>query len=182
MIDPEFVGPVADRPIRAECFLLCDHVRLEHGKLYILGGGWTTITPDRLPLPHSVHLAIKLAVPESALASLARLSISVVDADGRAIDPAPINLNVGFAGGIPDGLGQDVPVMIPVGIDLTLVRPGTYTLHLSANGDVIAQTSFRVAEPRPVPSAADAEEARHPPRGSAVPSEVDDGVIVPTGA
>ena len=42
--------------------LLCDAAQQQGGKLYILGGGWTTINFQQVPF--NMALAIKLAIPQ----------------------------------------------------------------------------------------------------------------------
>lgn len=134
--------------IRAECFMLCDVARLEHGKLYVLGGGWDRIMPDRLPMPYGFQVAIKLAVPREATTRPIDIRLGIVDELGRDIDASPSGLSIELEKPTPESPAE-VPIMIPLGMEVTLVLPGSYRLALTVNGEPIAHTRFRVTPPRP---------------------------------
>ena len=135
--------------IRVECFMLCDHVRVENGKLYILGGGWTRLTPPYLPLPYSFHIALKLAVPAELAGAPLPLQLEVRDAEGRDIATSALDIQTEPAD-VPDqGAAPTIPLNVPLGVDLTFVSPGVFTLALAAAGERIAETALLVAAPAP---------------------------------
>ncbi len=133
---------------RVECFLLCEQVAHENGKLFILGGGWNRITPTRLPMPYSFRLVIKLALSRELENQQVRLQLEVVDAFTGQRMSDPMLLTVHPSRSTDDLVGERFPLIIPLGVDLTLVLPGTYTVRLASDDGVIAATDFLVTEPR----------------------------------
>jgi len=71
-----------------------------------------------------------------------RLRVEVADESGQTLEPPDV---VAFE--VPSDADGEVAIMIPLGVELTLVLPGQYTLRLYADDLVIAQTRFTVAQP-----------------------------------
>jgi len=132
--------------IRSECFIICDVVRLENGKMYILGGGWDLLTPTQLPLAYRFNLAIKLAIPRAEVGDPVNIELTVVDELDREIGTSPAGLRMELEEP-SDNVGDEIPLMIPLGMEVTIVLPGTYRLRLTVNDKAIAQTRFRVIPP-----------------------------------
>jgi hypothetical protein len=66
---------------------LCDYARAENGKLYIVGGGWDEIVPQRLPLEYETYLAIKLVLLWEVIAepTTAIVRVELLDANDRVL-------------------------------------------------------------------------------------------------
>lgn len=139
------------RDVWSECFLLCDYARAEHGKLYILGGGWDEIVPDRLPLDYKAYLAIKLVVRWSLIESRALIRIDLLDTDGNVLgDPVEETQIEGSPFDVPDesaGLTPIATLFMGTEVNMTLARPGTFTLRLRVNDLEVSTLGFKVAVP-----------------------------------
>ena len=92
--------------------LLADAAQAINGKLYILGGGWSTIGPD--PVPSAI--AIKIEVPWDEANKRHKLKFELVDADGRPVTvptptgEKPVQLEGDFEVGRPPGLKPGTPL------------------------------------------------------------------------
>src|SRR6266849_4778866 len=86
--------------------LLADAAQVADGKLYILGGGWTITGPG----PSPFAIALKFEVPWSRSKQKHRVSIDLLDADGRAVslggpdDPSPFVIEGEFEVDAPVGV------------------------------------------------------------------------------
>lgn len=139
--------PTTSTDLRAECFVLCDFVQVVAAKLNILGGGWDRLDPPRLPSPASFYLAIKVAVPAARADRPLPVRIDLVDAAGERADPPPLDAQIELAPA-PDAMpGADVPLLIPMRLDLTLDVAGAYVFLLRVDEEPLAQTTFRVTDP-----------------------------------
>jgi hypothetical protein len=141
-----------DRQAWTECFLLCDYARAEHGKLYIVGGGWNEIVPHQLPLDYSAYLGIKLVMRWELFVARALVRIELLNQDGSLLgDPvsetrlerAPIEGPVELAEFTPFAT-----VLMGSEVNMTLAAPGVFTLRLSVNELEVGSLRFRVAPPR----------------------------------
>ena len=145
-----------DRRARAECFILCDYARAENGKLYIVGGGWDEIVPQRLPLEFETYLAVKLVLFWEVVADPTTTVIraELLDANDRVLgDPVFETTVQGGPVDLPEELEKQGELMVALFMGneakMTLTEPGLFTLRLFVNDEAIATTTFRVAPPRP---------------------------------
>lgn len=152
---------------RAEIFVLCDFARFENGKLDILGAGWDTIHPPALPFPYQFFVAARVMVPAVLATKPVPLKVEIADESGRIVEPGEADLRVIIEPLVdtPTHVDGEIPLMLPLRIDLTLVLAGAYTIKLVVAGAVISHTSFRVAEPAALPVTIDVgpEEVLDPP-------------------
>lgn len=135
--------------VRVECFLLCDYVRFENGKLDILGGGWDQIRPTVLPSPYLFNIALKLALPARYAGRRFEMRFEIADDAGRVIEPegSAIGVELELRAEGAESVVDEIPFVFPLRMSLTVVSAGIYTLRLIFDGDSIARTAFRVAEP-----------------------------------
>ena len=145
-----------DRRARAECFILCDYARAENGKLYIVGGGWDEIVPQRLPLEFETYLAIKLVLFWEVVAGPTTTIIraELLDANDRVLGDSVFETTVqGGPVDLSEELERHGQLMVALFMGneakMTLSEPGLFTLRLFVNDEAIATTTFRVAPPRP---------------------------------
>lgn len=145
-----------DRRARAECFILCDYARAENGKLYIVGGGWDEIVPQRLPLEYETYLAIKLVLSWEVIAGStpAIVRVDLLDANDRLLGDPVFETSLGGSPvDLPEELEGQERLMVSLFMGneakMTLTEPGPFTLRLLVNDEAIATTTFRVAPPRP---------------------------------
>jgi hypothetical protein len=135
---------------------LCDYARAENGKLYIVGGGWDEIVPQRLPLEYETYLAIKLVLSCEVIAdpSTVIVRVELLDANDRVLgDPVFETALEGGPIDLPEELERQGRLMVSLFMGneakMTLTEPGLFTLRLFVNDDAIATTTFRVTPPRP---------------------------------
>ena len=141
-----------DRQAWTECFLLCDYARAEHGKLYIVGGGWDEIVPHRLPFDYKAYLGIKLVIRWELIVAQALVRVELLDQDGNLLGEPVAETRL-----------EDPPIDVPAEVaeltpfatlfmgsevNMTLTAPGVFTLRLSVNELEVASLRFRVVSPR----------------------------------
>jgi hypothetical protein len=98
--------------------VLCDHVAVADGKLYINGGGWNVTGPKTSPM----GLAILVEVPLDRANQSVPFRVSLVDADGHPVtQPSPGGdasvqiegqLEVGRPAGATPGSALNVPLAL----------------------------------------------------------------------
>jgi len=100
--------------------MLADAAQAVQGKLYILGGGWSTAGPDPTPMA----IAIKVEVPWDEANRPHRLKLALVDGDGQpvivptATGDRPLELGAEFEVGRPPGLRPGTPLDLPLAMNL----------------------------------------------------------------
>lgn len=131
--------------------LLCDAAESVGGKLYILGGGFSTIHafPGALS---SMALAIKIEIPWDQTNRRVTFELKLLTEDGHEVDlgqgtvGAAGEFEVGRPPGVKPGTAIDVPLTFPFpGMPLTL---GGYVWEFSINGTPMAKRPFRL-QPAP---------------------------------
>jgi hypothetical protein len=111
--------------------LLADAAQQVGGKLYVLGGGWSTTGTPTGPMA----VAVKIEVPWDRSNQAHDWRLVLVDADGRPVvtsDGQTVEvtgqLEVGRPAGLPDGTPLDAPLVVSFGpLPLT---PGRYQWRL----------------------------------------------------
>lgn len=135
-----------------ECFLLCDYARAEHGKLYIVGGGWDEIVPHQLPLEYKAYLGIKLVIRWDLIVAQALVRVELLDRDENLLgDPVletrlegpPVEAPAELA-----GLTPFLTLFMGSEVNMALAAPGTFSLKLSVNDMEVASLRFTVVPPR----------------------------------
>jgi hypothetical protein len=147
--DSDYVDQLAPR---AECFLLCDHARAENGKLYILGGGWDQVFPERLPVSFPVGIAGKVILPGKMALESVGLRIDMVDDDGRKVGDAALDRRLRATPTAdlpldPDGILPEAPALFAISANLELRAPGRVSLRLLVDDAVVATTRLTVVGP-----------------------------------
>jgi len=126
--------------------LLCDHAQVANGKLYVLGGGWTTVATPDSPIP--VALAVVLMVDWTATNEKHQLLTKLIDDDGQPVELGGIPIQNGgeFEVGRPPGTKAGSAITQPMvfkfeGLPLPA---GGYVFELTVDDEVLARTPFRV--------------------------------------
>ena len=132
--------------------LLCDHAQEVGGKLYILGGGWSTYHGS----PATMALAVKVSVPWDAANIPHELLAQLVTEDGTppllpgpegALVPAPVHFQGRFEAGRPAGVapGSDLDAPFAVNIAGIPLLPWRYEWHISVDDELLDRVSFTVS-------------------------------------
>jgi len=97
--------------------LLCDHVNVAEGKLYINGGGWTLTGPSPTPM----GIALLIGVPWNSAGGEVHFRLRLVMTDGQPVtasagaNPIEIEGNVHVAS--PEGMSLGAHLDVPLAIN-----------------------------------------------------------------
>ena len=103
--------------------MLCDHVEVAEGKLFINGGGWTIINPGQ----NSYGIAILIDVPWDQTNTKHTVLLELLTSDGdpvmveRDSGEEPLKGEIHFEVGRPPGMKPGTPVPVPLPFNL---QPG----------------------------------------------------------
>lgn len=101
--------------------LLCDHVAVADGKLYIAGGGWSVKGPA--PMPSGI--AILFGVPWDQANHAHHLRLTLERQDGGPVmqqnelgQSQPVEIEADFEVGRPPGLARGTDLDLPLALNL----------------------------------------------------------------
>ena len=133
--------------MQVDYLILADSVAVAGGKHYIHGGGWDTLYTDSFPARHPMlAVAASLRVPADEQGEELALEVDIQRGEvGSSILTEPIG---GIVRAVP-------PPHAPPGSDLLLHlafsfaslqfdNPGTYSIVLRADGQLLAELPFKV--------------------------------------
>jgi len=127
--------------------MLADSAQVQSGKLFVLGGGFDTISVRSFPATHrNLSLAMVAEVgPEDRQRDL-EIQISLIDEDGHSMGvEATGKLRVGAPPNLPPGSPSIVPIVSPFH-NITFPEPKGYVFVVSLDGEELAQIRFRVVQ------------------------------------
>jgi hypothetical protein len=127
--------------------MLADAAQVQSGKLYVLGGGFDTISVRELPATHrSISLAMVAEVaPEERQQDL-ELRVQLVDEDGAELGVmAKGKLRVGAPPNLPPGSPSIVPIVSPFH-NITFPEAKGYAFIVSMNDNELTRVKFRVVK------------------------------------
>ena len=126
-----------------EWLILADAAQVVDGKLYLLGGGWTTITVSGgFPAQQRIALALAIGVPWDETNRRHGLEIEITDEDGRSLARVEGQFEVGRPPGIP--LGQSQRLQFAADITMGFDKPGTFVIVVRINGVEGRRIEFNV--------------------------------------
>ncbi len=125
--------------------MLADAAQVAGGKLYVLGGGFDTISATTLPVVHrSLTLALVAEVEPDERHRDLEISIKLLDEDGQALDvEAKGQLRVGAPPNLPPGATSIVPIVSPFH-NIEFPEAKGYAFVVSYEDDELARVRFRV--------------------------------------
>ena len=131
--------------MRLTSAMLADAAQVQSGKLFILGGGFDTITVRSLPAVHrSISLAMVAEVEPDERQRDLELVIRLIDEDGTALGvEAKGRLRVGAPPNLPPGSPSIVPIVSPFH-NITFPEAKGYAFVVSLNDNELARIGFRV--------------------------------------
>lgn len=133
--------------------LLCDYAEELGGKLYVMGGGWSRISPNQ---PISMALAIKLSVPWNEANRPHNVVVRLVNEDHDTMKNEE-GTDIGIAGkvelGRPPGVrpGSDLDAPLALRFQGLPLESGTYVWELLVDGNVLESVPFEVLPPTAAP-------------------------------
>ena len=127
--------------------MLADAAQVQNGKLFILGGGFDTISVRSLPAVHrSLTLAMVAEVDPDERQRDLELLIALIDEDGGAIGvEAKGRLRVGAPPNLPPGSSSIVPIVSPFH-NITFSEAKGYAFVVTLEDRELARIGFRVVE------------------------------------
>ena len=133
--------------MRLTSAMLADAAQVQAGKLFVLGGGFDTISVRSLPAVHrSLTLAMVAEIdPEERQRDL-ELTIRLIDEDGTSVGvEAKGRLRVGAPPNLPPGSSSVVPIVSPFH-NITFPDAKGYAFVVSLNDNELARITFRVVQ------------------------------------
>jgi hypothetical protein len=138
--------------MEVEFLILADAVQAVNGKLYMLGGGWTTLHAAAIPTTHPLGIALGFRVPWQETNQVHRLEIKMVDADGApVIPPMQAQLEMGRPPGLRAGADQTAVIAVNAAVQFSKV--GRYEVQAAVEGQTVRTVAFDVVPVQPVPPA-----------------------------
>jgi hypothetical protein len=127
--------------------MLADAAQVQGGKLFVLGGGFDTISVRSLPAVHrTLTLAMVAEVEPDERQRDLELLITLIDEDGTDMGvQAKGRLRVGAPPNLPPGSSSIVPIVSPFH-NITFPAAKGYTFVVSLNSNELARIAFRVIE------------------------------------
>ena len=127
--------------------MLADAAQVQSGKLFVLGGGFDTISVRQLPATHrSVFLAMVAEVGPDERQQDLELVVQLVDEDGAELGvTAKGKLRVGAPPNLPPGSPSIVPIVSPFH-NITFAEAKGYAFVISMNATELARVKFRVVK------------------------------------
>ena len=129
--------------MEVEFLILADAVQAVNGKLYMLGGGWTTLHAPTIPTTYPLGIALGFRVPWQETNQVHRLEIKMMDADGASVIP-PIQAELEM--GRPPGLrpGAEQSAVIAVNAAIKFADVGRYEVQAAVEGQTVRVVPFDV--------------------------------------
>jgi hypothetical protein len=129
--------------------LLCDYAEAISGKLYVMGGGWTTCPPG----PRQMAIAVRVMVPWNEANTKHTLTLFLQDEHGKTLElgdpPTKVMQDGSFEVGRPPGVptGSEIDFTVVFGfIGLPLEPNKSYRWQLEINSEPSGHASFRTRE------------------------------------
>jgi len=133
--------------MRLTTAMLADAAQVQGGKLFVLGGGFDTISARTVPVVHrSLTLAMVAEVDPDERHRDLEIAIALVDEDGQALDvEAKGKLRVGAPPNLPPGSASIVPIVSPF-YNIRFPDAKGYAFVINFEEDELARVRFRVVK------------------------------------
>ncbi len=125
--------------------VLCDYAADYQGKL-CFQGAFDTLFAQNTPVVHPMcSLALRICMtPEDA--GDHKLGISIVDEDGKALDPERMPITGDLTVALPEGASFFTRNLIMNFQGLRFEQPGNYSVDIAVDGDIICRIPLRVVK------------------------------------
>jgi len=133
--------------MRLTAAMLADAAQVQGGKLFVLGGGFDTISARAVPVVHpSLALALVAEVEPDERHRDLEIEISLVDEDGNPLDVrAKGRLRVGAPPNLPPGSASSVPIVSRFD-SIRFPEAKGYSFVVRFDGEELARIRFRVVQ------------------------------------
>lgn len=133
--------------MRLTSAMLADAAQVQAGKLFVLGGGFDTISVRSVPAVHrSLTLAMVAEIDPDERQRDLELTIRLIDEDGTSVGvEAKGRLRVGAPPNLPPGSSSVVPIVSPFH-NITFPDAKGYAFVVSLNDNELARITFRVVQ------------------------------------
>jgi hypothetical protein len=133
--------------MRLTSAMLADAAQVQAGKLFVLGGGFDTISVRSVPAVHrSLTLAMVAEIDPDERQRDLELMIRLIDEDGTSVGvEAKGRLRVGAPPNLPPGSSSVVPIVSPFH-NITFPDAKGYAFVVSLNDTELARITFRVVQ------------------------------------
>ena len=131
--------------MRVTSSMLADAAQVQRGKLYILGGGISTITARQMPAVHpQLSLVVLVEVEPHELEQNLDLRIQLIDEDG-------VNMGLDARGKLRVGVARNrkpgEPALLPMVsnfVNMRFPEPKGYAFAIDHDGQELTRVPFRV--------------------------------------
>ncbi len=129
--------------MEVEWIILADAAEAVNNKLYLIGGGWETLTINAaLPIAHPCAVAVAFSVPWNKTNQQHNIEIAIEDQNGAELVRVEGQVEVGRPPGIPLGTAQRVQMAIKM--ILPLQRLGPHVIIARIEGQEARRNPFNV--------------------------------------
>lgn len=130
--------------VTVDFLILADAAQKQGDKLYMLGGGWSSIWATDFPVQHQLAVAAGILVPWMETNHKHQFRIRLRTEDGTALGELGGEFEQGRPPGLPPGSTQRV--IITVNMTLRLEKPIEAVAELLIDGQVARNVPFRVVQ------------------------------------
>ncbi len=133
--------------MRLTTAMLADAAQVQGGKLFVLGGGFDTISARTIPVVHrSLTLAMVAEVEPDERHRDLEVAIRLIDEDGNPLDvEAKGKLRVGAPPNLPPGSPSIVPIVSPF-YNIRFPEAKGYAFVVNFEDDELSRVRFRVVQ------------------------------------
>ncbi|HEV2107947.1 MAG TPA: hypothetical protein VGR16_06770 [Thermomicrobiales bacterium] len=136
--------------------ILADSAEVVNNKLYLLGGGWDSITVKRpFPVVHPCAVATAFSVPWNETNQPRNVEIEIMTEDGESRAKIAAKVEAGRPTGLSQGQAQRI--QFAVRINLKLHGPGGHVIIARVEGEERRRVPFNIV-------AGSGSTANRPPR------------------
>ncbi|MBI4318435.1 MAG: hypothetical protein HY675_08085 [Chloroflexi bacterium] len=136
--------------VEVEWVMTADSAQVVGNKLYVLGGGWDSLTINSVPAQHAMAVAISIKVPWHETNQKHKFAMDVATEDGASLAKAGGEFDVGRPPGIHPGMSQRLQVTLQLA--LKLEKTGVYSIVVTLDGREAARTLFNVVPGPGIPA------------------------------
>ena len=127
-----------------EWIILADRAEVINNKLYLMGGGWDSLTVNSgFPAIHPCALAVSFRVPWNETNQRHNIEVEILDEDGQSsLAKVAGQIEVGRPAGIRPGQAQRL--QMGINLSLEVAKPGLYEVVARIEGQKLGDTAFTV--------------------------------------